>query len=61
MDLAPVADVPTFGGAFIWRQGRAFSFNPATVASYAGAFAAGLQARHVAATAKHSPATARPG
>jgi beta-N-acetylhexosaminidase len=55
MDLAPVVDVPTFSGAFIWRQGRAFSFQPATVASYAGAFALGLQARHVAATAKHFP------
>ena len=55
MDLAPVVDVPTFPGAFIWRQGRAFSFSPATVASYAGAFARGLQSRHVAATAKHFP------
>ncbi len=55
MDLAPVVDVPTFPGAFIWRQGRAFSFQPATVAAYAGAFALGLQARHVAATAKHFP------
>jgi beta-N-acetylhexosaminidase len=55
MDLAPVADVPTFGGAFIWRQGRAFSFNAGTVASYATAFALGLQSRGVAATAKHFP------
>jgi beta-N-acetylhexosaminidase len=55
MDLAPVADVPTFGGAFIERQGRAFSFSAPTVAAYASAFAAGLQARGVAATAKHFP------
>ena len=55
MDLAPVADVPTFGGAFIWTQGRAFSFNPSTVATYATAFAVGVQSAHVAATAKHFP------
>ena len=55
MDLAPVADVPTFGGAFISRQGRAFSFRADTVATYATAFALGLQARGVAATAKHFP------
>lgn len=55
MDLAPVSDVPTFAGAFIWQQGRAFSFNANTVANYATAFALGLQSRHVAATAKHFP------
>jgi beta-N-acetylhexosaminidase len=55
VDLAPVSDVPTFGGAFIWQQGRAFSFNAGTVASFASAFAFGLQARGVAATAKHFP------
>lgn len=55
MDLAPVADVPTFGGAFIWQQGRAFSFNANAVARYATAFAVGLQQRGVAATAKHFP------
>lgn len=55
MDLAPVADVPTFGGAFIWQQHRAFSFNAATTTRYATAFAQGLQSRGVAATAKHFP------
>ena len=55
MDLAPVLDVPTYKGAFIWKQGRAFSFNPATVTSYGGAFALGLQAAGVAATGKHFP------
>jgi beta-N-acetylhexosaminidase len=55
MDLAPVSDVPTFHGAFIWQQGRAFSFDPGTVSSYASAFAFGLQSRRVAATAKHFP------
>ena len=55
MDLAPVVDVPTFPGAFIWTQGRAFSFNPNTVATFATAFALGVQSAHVAATAKHFP------
>jgi beta-N-acetylhexosaminidase len=54
-DLAPVVDVPTFGGAFIWKQGRAFSFNYKTVSSYATAFALGLQGAKVAAAAKHFP------
>jgi beta-N-acetylhexosaminidase len=55
MDLAPVLDVPTFSGAFIWQQGRAFSFNAQTVTSYGSAFALGLQHAGVAATAKHFP------
>jgi beta-N-acetylhexosaminidase len=55
MDLAPVLDVPTFSGAFIWQQGRAFAFSPQTVASYGGAFAFGLQSAKVAATGKHFP------
>jgi beta-N-acetylhexosaminidase len=55
MDLAPVVDVPTFTGAFIWQQGRAFSFDAATVAAYATQFARGLQSAGVAATAKHFP------
>jgi beta-N-acetylhexosaminidase len=54
-DLAPVADVPASSDAFIWRQGRAFSFSAPTVARYAAAFAAGLQSRRVAASAKHFP------
>jgi beta-N-acetylhexosaminidase len=55
IDLAPVVDVPTFPGAFIWTQGRAFSFDPNTVAKYATAFALGVQSARVAATAKHFP------
>jgi beta-N-acetylhexosaminidase len=55
MNLAPVTDVPTFGRAFIWRQGRASSFNAGRVAEYTTAFALGLQASGVAATAKHFP------
>ncbi|MGZ4173183.1 MAG: glycoside hydrolase family 3 N-terminal domain-containing protein [Solirubrobacteraceae bacterium] len=54
-DLAPVSDVPTFAGAFVWQQGRAFSFSSRTVASYATQFALGLQTERVAATAKHFP------
>lgn len=54
-DLAPVVDVPTFPGAFIWQQGRAFSFSATAVARYATAFALGLQSAGAAATAKHFP------
>jgi beta-N-acetylhexosaminidase len=56
-----VSDVPTFGGAFIWRQGRAFSFNAGSVTSYASAFASGLQAGRTAATAKHFPGVGSAG
>ncbi len=55
MDLAPVSDVPTFPGAFIWNQGRAFSLHADTVAAFATAFALGLQSAGVAATGKHFP------
>lgn len=55
MDFAPVADVPASARAFIWRQGRAFSFRADEVARYAAAFALGLQSAGVAATAKHFP------
>jgi beta-N-acetylhexosaminidase len=55
MDLAPVSDVPTFGRAFIWEQGRAFSFNATKTASFATAFALGVQSAGVAATGKHFP------
>jgi len=61
MDLAPVVDVPTFPGAFVWTQGRAFSFNPTTVATFATAFALGIQGAHVAATAKHFPGVGSAG
>jgi beta-N-acetylhexosaminidase len=61
MDLAPVVDVPTFPGAFIWRQGRAFSFSPGSVAKYATAFALGIQSGGAAATAKHFPGVGSAG
>jgi beta-N-acetylhexosaminidase len=54
-DLAPVLDVPTFSGAFIWRQGRAFSFSATAVAKYGTEFAVGLQKAGVAACGKHFP------
>ena len=54
-DLAPVLDVPTFSGAFIWRQGRAFSFSAAKVAKYGTQFAVGLQSAGAAACGKHFP------
>jgi beta-N-acetylhexosaminidase len=55
MDLAPVLDVPTFPGAFIWQQGRAFSFSADAVSKYGTQFALGLQSARVAATGKHFP------
>ena len=54
-DLAPVLDVPTFSGAFIWRQGRAFSFSASAVATYGTQFAVGLQNGGAAACGKHFP------
>jgi beta-N-acetylhexosaminidase len=54
VDLAPVLDVPRRGGA-IARERRALGSSPAAVARVGGAFAAGLQAGGVAATAKHFP------
>ena len=61
MDLAPVVDVPTYSGAFIWQQGRAFSFSADAVARYATKFALGLQSGRVAATAKHFPGVGSAG
>ena len=61
MDLAPVVDVPTYPGAFIWQEGRAFSFNARAVARYATPFAMGIQSQGVAATAKHYPGVGSAG
>ena len=55
MELAPVVDVPTSPAAFIWHEGRAFSFNASDVAKYATSYALGVQAAGVVATAKHFP------
>jgi beta-N-acetylhexosaminidase len=60
-DLAPVLDVPTSPRAFIWQQGRAFSFAAPTVARFGTAFAQGLQAGGVAAAGKHFPGVGTAG
>jgi beta-N-acetylhexosaminidase len=60
-DLAPVMDVPTFSGAFIWQQGRAFSFSSAAVAKYATQFALGLQNGGAVACGKHFPGVGSAG
>jgi beta-N-acetylhexosaminidase len=58
VDLAPVADVARAGSA-IGAQRRSFGSAPGPVASAAAAFARGLQAEGVAATAKHFPGLGR--
>jgi beta-N-acetylhexosaminidase len=54
MDLAPVADVARSGAALA-RERRTYGDTVAEVAARAGAFAAGLRAGGVRATAKHFP------
>jgi beta-N-acetylhexosaminidase len=54
MDLAPVADVARAGSA-LEREMRSYGRSPTRVASLAAAFAAGLHAGGVRATAKHFP------
>jgi beta-N-acetylhexosaminidase len=54
VDLAPVADVARPGSAML-REGRSFGGPGADVGGLAGAFAAGLRAGGVEATAKHFP------
>jgi beta-N-acetylhexosaminidase len=54
VDLAPVLDVARPGSA-MQREHRSFGADPDTVTRKANAFAAGLQAEGVAATAKHFP------
>jgi beta-N-acetylhexosaminidase len=53
VNLAPVADVPHFAGNFLGA--RAFSTHADTAAAAASAFARGLAAGGVGATAKHFP------
>jgi beta-N-acetylhexosaminidase len=59
VDLAPVADVPRIASSFIAAQGRDFSTDPDVAAEKAAAFARGLRASRVAATAKHFPGLGR--
>ncbi|MEY2513337.1 MAG: beta-N-acetylhexosaminidase [bacterium] len=54
MDLAPVADVARPGAA-LERERRTYGRSPERVATLAGAFADGLHAGGVRATAKHFP------
>lgn len=54
VDLAPVLDLGRRGRA-IERERRTFARKPGAVASIGGAFASGLAAAGVAATAKHFP------
>lgn len=54
VNLAPVADVARPGSALA-RDGRLFAASPGAVAGAAAAFADGLRAAGVAATAKHFP------
>jgi beta-N-acetylhexosaminidase len=53
IDFAPVADTQLSARSFLGD--RTFSYNPTVVTSLASAFVRGLQAGHVAATAKHFP------
>lgn len=52
-DLAPVVDVHTVDPPVL--ESRMFGNTPQTVATYAGAFLAGLQNNNVAGTLKHFP------
>ena len=54
VNLAPVVDVGR-SGSFQQRLKRSYSSHPAVVSRLGSAFAAALQARHVAATLKHFP------
>jgi beta-N-acetylhexosaminidase len=54
VDLAPVVDVARAGGALA-REGRGFGPSAADASRFGAAFAAGLRAGGVAATAKHFP------
>lgn len=58
VDLAPVLDLG-LPGSFQRASGRAFGATPAAVSRYGGAFAAGLAAGGVLATAKHFPGLGR--
>lgn len=55
VDLAPVADVPASTSSFMYKAGRTFSFDAATTASLADAFASGLESKDVLPTMKHFP------
>jgi beta-N-acetylhexosaminidase len=54
VDLAPVSDVPRKGSVLV-REKRTFGSEAANIGPFASAFAAGLVAGGVQATAKHFP------
>jgi beta-N-acetylhexosaminidase len=54
VDLAPVSDIPRQGSTLLQFQ-RTFGTDPATIGTYAAAFAKGLLEGGVEATAKHFP------
>lgn len=58
VNLAPVVDLG-LPGSYQRATGRAFAAAPDAVSRYAGAFAAGLRAGGVLATAKHFPGLGR--
>jgi beta-N-acetylhexosaminidase len=58
VDLAPVLDLALPGGA-IANEGRSFGRDPDRVAACGGAFAAALERKGVAPTAKHFPGLGR--
>jgi len=58
VDLAPVVDLG-LPGSYQRATGRSFAASPAAVSRYAGAFADGLAAGGVLATAKHFPGLGR--
>ena len=55
VDFAPVADVPASTASFMYQEGRTFSFDAATTAALADAFASGLGSKGVLPTMKHFP------
>ena len=60
VNLAPVLDVYRAAGNFDDRYGRSYSTSPAIVSELGADFVRAQQQAGVAATAKHSPAWARP-
>jgi beta-N-acetylhexosaminidase len=54
-NLAPVADVPSSTGSFMYLQGRTWSFSASLTATLSDAFASGLEAGGDLPTLKHFP------
>ena len=54
-NLAPVADVPSSTGSFMYRQGRTWSFDATVTATLSDAFASGLEAGLGVPAMKHFP------